>query len=159
MTGRLKLLVIGVGLIGGSLALALRRADKVSEIVGAGRTLASLEKAVQLGVIDRYTTDLTAEVSSADVVVVATPVMTVDSIFKLISKADCSSSVITDVGSVKGSIVDAAERHLAADFCQFVPGHPIAGREHSGVTAATADLFDGKRTILTPYSSYGCTSR
>ena len=74
MSGQLKLLIIGVGLIGGSLALALRKADKASEIVGAGRTLASLEKAVQLGVIDRYTTDLTAEVSSSDVVVVATPV-------------------------------------------------------------------------------------
>ncbi len=152
MSGQLKLLIIGVGLIGGSLALALRKADKASEIVGAGRTLASLEKAVQLGVIDRYTTDLTAEVSSSDVVVVATPVMTVDSVFNLLSRADCSSSVITDVGSVKGSIVDSARRHLISDFDQFVPGHPIAGREHSGVTAATADLFVGKRTILTPTS-------
>ncbi len=151
MSSQYKLLIVGVGLIGGSLALALRRAGYVDEIVGAGRTIATLEKAVQLNVIDRYTTALTAaDVSASDIIVVATPVLTVDAIFKALSKTVCSNTVITDVGSVKGTIVDAAKRQLGESYCRFVGGHPIAGREHSGVESAKENLFDGKRTILTP---------
>lgn len=150
-----KLLIIGVGLIGGSLALALRNAGAVREIVGAGRTLESLEKAVELGVIDRFTRNITEEVPGSDVVVVATPVLSFDATIQTIAQSNYHDSIVTDVGSVKKQIAESAERHFGTDYSGFIGAHPIAGAEHSGVSAAFADLFHGKRTILTPTDRTG----
>ncbi len=150
-----KLLIIGVGLIGGSLALALRKAEAVREIVGAGRTLESLEKAVELGVIDRFTRNIQEEVPGSDVVVVATPVLSFDATIQTIAQSNYHDSIVTDVGSVKKQIAESAERHFGTDYSGFIGAHPIAGAEHSGVSAAFADLFHGKRTILTPTDRTG----
>lgn len=148
-----KIVIVGVGLIGGSLALALKRADAVEEIVGAGRTIKNLEKAVQLNVIDRISENLQQEVKDAEIVVVATPVLVTDAIFKVIATADFQNTIITDVGSVKSTIVESAEKRFGSSYDLFIGGHPIAGREHSGVEAADVSLYDGKRTILTPTSN------
>ncbi len=145
-----RLLIIGVGLIGGSLALALRKAGVVEEIVGAGRNENNLKKAVELGVIDRYSLNFADEVSNSDIVVVATPVMSMDSIFETIATTDYHDSIITDVGSVKKLLTEFSDKHFDSSYTGFVPAHPIAGREHSGVEAACADLFENKRTIITP---------
>lgn len=145
-----KLLIVGVGLIGGSLALALRRAGVVNEIVGAGRNEVNLKKAIELDVIDRYSLNFAEEVSGSDVIVVATPVLAMNSIFEMIAATDYRDTIITDVGSVKKQILQFAERHLDSSYTGFVPAHPIAGTEHSGVEAARVDLFDKKRTLVTP---------
>lgn len=145
-----KLLIIGVGLIGGSLALALRKAGVVGEVVGAGRSLENLEKAVQLNVIDRFTENFAEEVAGSDFIVLSTPVLTTDEVISRIAKEDYHDTFITDVGSVKGCIVQSAQQHFDPAYQGFVGAHPIAGREHSGVGAATDDLFIGKRTIITP---------
>ena len=145
-----KILIYGVGLIGGSLAAALKNKSFANEIVGFGRTQKNLEKAVELGVIDRIASRVEDELQDTDIVVVATPVLATKEAFRIIAGGQFSSCVITDVGSVKRCIVEYAQEHFGVEFSKFVPAHPIAGREHSGVNAATADLFLGKRTILTP---------
>lgn len=145
-----RLLIVGVGLIGGSLALALRKAGVVQEIVGAGRNESNLIRAVELDVIDRYSLNFANEVPKSDIVVVATPVMSMDTIFETIATTDYHHSIITDVGSVKKLLTEISDRHFDSSYTGFVPAHPIAGREHSGVEAACADLFENKRTIITP---------
>ncbi len=150
-----RLLVIGVGLIGGSFAMALRKAGVVREIVGASRSLENLELGVELGVIDRYTLDFPAEIENSDVVFVAAPLLSIDPIFEKISQSNYHNCVITDAGSVKCSVVESAERHFSASFRGFVAAHPIAGREHSGVAAASDSLFSDRRTIITPSAQSG----
>ncbi len=150
-----QLLIIGVGLIGGSFALALRESGAVKTIVGAGRSVANLEKAIEMGVIDRYTQNFPAEVAASDVVFVSTPVLSTDAVFRTLAQADYHNTVITDAGSVKHCVVQAAQNHFSADYRGFVAAHPIAGREHSGVGAATADLYQKKRTIITPSRQSG----
>ncbi len=145
-----QLTIIGVGLIGGSLARALRAAGYVQEIVGVGRSLASLQQAVALGVVDRIETSMSRAASDADMLVLASPVGAMPEVFAAIAPYLSAKTVITDVGSVKGSITEAARAHLGAHFRQFVPGHPLAGRESSGVAASLPDLFHGQRVILTP---------
>jgi prephenate dehydrogenase len=145
-----QLTIIGVGLIGGSLARALRAAGYVQEVVGVGRSLASLQQAVTLGVVDRIETSLSRAASDADMLVLASPVGAMPGVFAAIAPYLSAKTVITDVGSVKGSITEAARAHLGARFPRFVPGHPLAGRESSGVAASLADLFRGQRVILTP---------
>ena len=130
--------------------MALRRAGVVNEIVGAGRNEVNLKKAIELDVIDRYSLNFAEEVSGSDVVVVATPVLAMNSIFELIATTDYRDTIITDVGSVKKQILQFAEMHLDSSYNRFVPAHPIAGREHSGVEAARVDLFERKRTLVTP---------
>lgn len=147
-----KLLIIGVGLIGGSLALALKKAGAVREVVGAGRSLENLEKALRLNVIDRLTENFATEVAGSDFIVLSTPVLATDAVMRTIARQNYHSSLITDVGSVKGCIVESAQRHFDPGYQGFVAAHPIAGREHSGVGAATEELFAGKRTIITPSS-------
>lgn len=145
-----KLCIIGVGLIGGSLARALKQAGAVAQVIGAGRREESLAKALQLGVIDRFETDLTAAVGDADIVVVAVPLGAVYKVFAAIADhlpADC---VLTDVGSAKGSVVEEARRVFGQLPAGFVPAHPIAGTEHSGVEASFAELFQRRRVIITP---------
>ena len=145
-----QLTIIGVGLIGGSLARALRAAGYVQEIVGVGRSLASLQQAVALGVVDRIETSLSRAAGEADMLVLASPVGAMPEVFAAIAPYLSANTVITDVGSVKGSISEAARVHLGAHFHRFVPGHPLAGRETSGAAASLPELFQGQRVILTP---------
>ena len=145
-----KLAVIGVGLIGGSLACALRKAGVVTEIIGAGRSVGNLEQAVALGVIDRYTLDPAAAVVGADVVVIGATLGATAAVLTSIAPALSPHTIITDVGSTKASVVTAARAALGTNFSNFVPGHPIAGTEHSGAAAAFAELFVDHRVILTP---------
>ena len=130
--------------------MALRKAGVVQEIVGAGRSEHSLKRAVELDVIDRYSLNFADEVSNSDIVVVATPVMSMNSIFETIATTHYHDSIITDVGSVKKLLTELSDKHLDPSYTGFVPAHPIAGREHSGVEAACVDLFENKQTIITP---------
>ncbi|MFW5953711.1 MAG: prephenate dehydrogenase [Guyparkeria sp.] len=146
-----RLALIGTGLIGGSLALGLRAQGAVGEVVGYSRRLETRLSAERLGLIDRPADSVAEAVAGADVVFLATPVTAMDAV--LAELADClpETALITDGGSVKGAVVDRARAHLSStQLARFVPGHPIAGREHSGPSAATADLYRGHRVILTP---------
>jgi prephenate dehydrogenase len=145
-----QLTIIGVGLIGGSLARALKRAGVVNEVVGCGRDASHLQRALELGVVDRIETDMAAAVSTADVVVVAAPVGAMAEIFRVIAPTLPATSILTDAGSTKASVVDAAREVFGELPANFVPGHPIAGTEKSGVEASFAELYDGRRVILTP---------
>lgn len=144
-----KLAVIGVGLMGGSLSMVLRNKGMVTEIVGVGRGISNLELAVKLDVIDKFTTDPASGVMGADLVVIATPVAAVRDILNSISPYLKQGAVVTDVGSVKETIVDVAEELLPPGV-HFVGGHPVAGTEESGAGAAFSTLFEKHRCILTP---------
>ncbi|MCP5143101.1 MAG: prephenate dehydrogenase/arogenate dehydrogenase family protein [Gammaproteobacteria bacterium] len=145
-----RLTVIGVGLIGGSLARALRRAGAVGEVVGCSRRIEHLQRAVDLGVIDRYETDMATAVAGADMVVVSVPLGAMEAVFRAISPALAADAVVTDVGSSKASVMAAVEAACDGVPAWFVPGHPIAGAERSGVEASFADLYETRRVILTP---------
>lgn len=145
-----RLAIIGVGLIGGSLARALRDAGAVGEVVGCGRALPNLERARELGVIDRYSQDPGAAVVGADVVFVSVPLGSMREIFGAIRGRTEAEAVITDAGSVKGSVVADARAAFGQIPPQLVPGHPIAGTEHSGVDASFPELYRNRRVILTP---------
>jgi prephenate dehydrogenase len=147
-----KLVIVGVGLIGGSLALALDRNSLARHIVGVGRTQQSLARALQLGVIDEAATDMASAVRDADLVFLAVPVAQTEATLRQIAPHLGLRSIVTDAGSTKSDVVAAARAALGGKFPQFVPAHPIAGKEHSGVDAAEAGLFDGKRCVLTPTS-------
>ncbi|MGB5180513.1 MAG: prephenate dehydrogenase/arogenate dehydrogenase family protein [Gammaproteobacteria bacterium] len=145
-----RLCIIGVGLIGGSLARALREAGACQEVVGAGRNVGNLQTAVDLGVIDRYDTDLAQAVSGADMVVVCVPLGAMEGVFNAIKGQLSGQVVLTDVGSAKGSVIEAAQRAFGSVPDFFVPGHPIAGTEQSGVEASFPGLYNDRRVILTP---------
>jgi len=145
-----RLVIIGVGLIGGSLARALREAGAVGEVVGCGRDRAHLDEAVRLGVIDRYELDAADAVAGADIVVLAVPVGATADVLETIGQHLEPETVLTDVGSVKGSVVDDAHLVFGQLPPRFIPGHPIAGTERGGVAASISDLFRGRRVILTP---------
>jgi prephenate dehydrogenase len=145
-----RLCIIGVGLIGGSLARALKQAQAVGEVIGAGRREAPLRTALELGVIDRGETDLPLAVAAADVVVVAVPLGAMLKVFAAIVDHLPPACVLTDVGSAKGSVLGDVRRVFGRAPPTFVPGHPIAGTEKSGVEASCADLFHGRKVILTP---------
>jgi prephenate dehydrogenase len=142
--------IIGTGLIGGSLALAIRQAGFCKEIIGAGRTEATLIKAVELGVIDRYDTSISNAAQDADIVVVCVPLGSMHAVFEQINAAEIENTIITDAGSAKQSVIDEAELVFGEKFRNFVPGHPIAGTEQSGVGAAFPELYHNRRVILTP---------
>ncbi|MDA3902737.1 MAG: prephenate dehydrogenase/arogenate dehydrogenase family protein [Desulfuromusa sp.] len=144
-----RLTIIGVGLIGGSLSLALKEAGAVGEVIGCGRGKPNLEKAIELGVIDSYNRDPVEAVKDADVVFLATPVKTLASVTQRCLPGLKSGAIITDGGSVKGAVVKAIEPLLPKGI-HFVPGHPIAGTENSGAEAAFPSLYHGKSCILTP---------
>jgi prephenate dehydrogenase len=148
MIGRLA--IIGVGLIGGSLARALRAAGAVGEVVGCGRSAANLERAVALGVVDRGTQDPAEAVAGADLVFVAVPLGNMGAVFAAIRDALGPGAILTDGGSVKGSVVADARAAFGRIPSGLVPGHPIAGTERSGVEASFAGLYRGRRVILTP---------
>lgn len=145
-----RLCIIGVGLIGGSLARALKEAGEVGEVVGCGRNEDNLRTAVRLGVVDRYDTDPARAVAGADVVVVAVPLGAMEPVLRTIVPHLAPEAVVTDVGSAKGGVVADVERIYGHIPPNFVPGHPIAGTERSGVEASFATLFQRRRVILTP---------
>ena len=143
----MRLAVIGVGLIGGSFALALKQAGKVTHVVGVGRNRANLELARERRIIDAIAPDAAAAARDADLVLLAAPVAQFPAIFSQLS--DCQA-LITDAGSTKRDVVAAARAALGARIAQFVPGHPVAGAEQSGAAAAMASLFLDRRVVLTP---------
>ena len=143
----MKLAVIGVGLIGGSFALALKQAKKVSKVVGVGRNAANLKLALERGVIDAIAPDPAAAARDADLVLVATPVAQFPVVFAALAE---SKALITDGGSTKRDVIAAARKALGKRIGRFVPAHPIAGAEKSGAAAAKAELFQGRRVVLTP---------
>ena len=148
-----KLAVVGVGLIGGSCALALKRAGVVREVVGIGRTRTNLDTAVARKVVDRALTldaDWAPEVRDADVVLVAAPVAQFPSLFAAMAPHLGPETCVTDAGSTKQDVVAAAREAFGDGFGAFVPGHPIAGTEHSGAAAAFPSLFEDRSVILTP---------
>ena len=145
-----RLALVGVGLVGGSFALALRRAGVATNIVGCDRDPAALERGTSLGVIDTAADSAREAAEGADLVVVAVPVRAIGAVLHDVGPALGPQAVVTDVGSTKADVVGIARHELRERFPRFVPGHPIAGRESSGVDAATADLFKGARVVLTP---------
>ncbi|MEO5862106.1 MAG: prephenate dehydrogenase/arogenate dehydrogenase family protein [Burkholderiales bacterium] len=147
-----KLALFGIGLIGGSFALALRRAGAAQHIVGVGRSQNNLDDALRLGIIDQATTDSVQAVQGADFVMLATPVGQMEGLLGAIAPHLSSNPVITDGGSTKQDVVAYARTKLGKNFPRFVPGHPIAGTEKSGATAADGELYCGRKVILTPES-------
>ncbi|KAA3627321.1 MAG: prephenate dehydrogenase/arogenate dehydrogenase family protein [Proteobacteria bacterium] len=145
-----RLCIIGVGLIGGSLAAALRAAGAVGHVTGCNRNPASLEKARALGIIDCGETDPARAVAEADVVLVAVPMMAMEGVFQRIAPVLAPETILTDAGSTKGHVVAVAKSAFGFVPPRLVPGHPIAGTEKSGVEAAFPELYRGCRVILTP---------
>jgi len=144
-----KIVIFGAGLIGGSFALALRKAGAVGEVVGFGRSEATLQQALQLGILDRIGTDL-AELVDADLVLLAIPVGQMAKIMARIAPHLGANTLVTDGGSTKADVVAVARQQLGNKIAQFIPAHPIAGAEQSGPAAALADLYQGKKVVLTP---------
>ena len=142
-----RLAVIGVGLIGGSFALGLKKAKAVSHVVGVGRNAANLKLAMERGILDSIAADAASAARDADLVLVAAPVGQYERIFADLAN---SKAPITDAGSTKRDVIAAARKALGKRIAQFVPAHPIAGAEKSGAAAASAELFREKRVVLTP---------
>jgi prephenate dehydrogenase len=148
-----KIVVCGVGLIGGSFALAIKSAlagRREVRIVGMGRTRAPLEQALQLGVIDEIATDWAVALKSADLVLLGMPVGQMLRVMQALAPHLEPQTIVTDGGSTKADVAAAARVAFGDKVGQFIPGHPIAGAEKSGVAAATANLYRGKRMVLTP---------
>ncbi len=145
-----RLVVIGAGLIGGSFALALKRAGVVGEVVGISRRPETLEQAKQLGVIDRIGAYDAESFAGADLVLVATPVGQMGKVFAAIAPFLPREAVVTDGGSTKQDVIAVAREHLAGTLDRFVPAHPISGTEKSGPGAAFPELYVDRRVVLTP---------
>ena len=145
-----RLVVIGVGLIGGSVAAALRRAGKVRRVIGVGRGRANVARALELGVIDDAVEDIAAAVKGADTVLIAVPVQQNQRVLGALADALAPGTLVTDAGSTKQDFVAAVRRIVPRHLASVVPGHPIAGAELTGVDAASAGLFDGRNVVLTP---------
>jgi prephenate dehydrogenase len=145
-----RLSIVGLGLLGGSVAKAARAASLAQEIVGVGRNPKSLEPALRARSVDRITTDLSEGVSGADMIVLATPVATLEGQLPAVWQAASSHALLTDVGSTKAAIVKTAEALGASRPLSFVGSHPMAGSNLSGFSVARADLFSGATVILTP---------
>ena len=145
-----RLCIVGVGLIGGSLARALKRAGAVGEVVGTSRREEHLRRARELGVVDRYSLDAVDAARGADMVVVCTPMGAMEDVFRALRPGLDPRATLTDAGSVKQTVFRAARAAFGRVPSFLVPAHPIAGTEHSGVDASFASLYDGRRVILTP---------
>jgi prephenate dehydrogenase len=145
-----KITIFGVGLIGGSFALSLKNAGMVRQIAGVGRSVASLVRAKELGIVDTFHTSVAEAVCDADLVLIAAPVAQTEAILASVKPHLQAGTVVTDAGSTKMDVVNAARRALGEKIGQFVPGHPIAGREQNGPEAAIVDLYAGKKVVLTP---------
>src|SRR2546423_12192120 len=145
-----RVAILGVGLIGGSFALALKQAGACSHVVGAGRSLANLKLALERGVIDSIAPDAVAAAHGADLVLLAAPVAQFPKLFREITSVLGPKALVSDAGSTKRDVVAAARAAMGRKVAQFVPAHPLAGAEKSGAGAASAELFHGKRVVLTP---------
>lgn len=145
-----KLLIVGCGLIGGSFARALRGAGAVTHITVYDANGRDAREARLLGVVDAISDTLEAAAADADFIFIATPVSTIPAILARLSKVISANCLVTDAGSTKAQLVEQARLLMGSKFSQFVPGHPIAGRETSGVGASDALLFKGKNIVLTP---------
>lgn len=145
-----KLVVVGVGLIGGSFALALRQAGLVDRVIGIGRSLENMQRALELGIIDEQANDFAAALSGADFVLLAVPVKKIARVMQQIAPYLEDHTIISDVGSTKQNVVQAARENLGKHIGRFIPAHPIAGTEFSGAEAAFPELFQNKPVILTP---------
>lgn len=145
-----RLVVVGLGLIGGSFAKGLRARGLCREVVGVDLDAESRRLAVQLGVVDRCETDLAAACQGAEVIQLAVPILAMEKLLAELAKLDLGDAVLTDVGSAKGNVVRAARLAFQGKAVRLVPGHPIAGSEQSGVEAANAELFRRHKVILTP---------
>ena len=144
-----RVTLVGLGLIAGSLALALRKSGWRGELVGWGPRAPSLQKGVDLGVIDRFSLDLEEAIAGSDLIIIgAPPIATGEVLADLLARLRASERdpIVTDLASIKGWVVERA----GVPYARYVPGHPIAGSENSGVAAADADLFQGREAILTP---------
>lgn len=146
----MKLAVIGVGLIGGSFALALKQAKKVSHVVGVGRSPANLKLALERGIVDSIASDPAAAARDADLVLISTPVAQFPKVLESLATSVRPDTLVTDGGSTKRDVIAAARKALGKKVAQFVPAHPIAGAERSGAGAANAELFRDKRVVVTP---------
>ncbi|MCC1482643.1 prephenate/arogenate dehydrogenase family protein [Roseibaca sp. Y0-43] len=140
---------IGLGLIAGSMALAMRRGDLVAEIVGTARSAETRAIAAEIGLVDRVTDTAADAVKGADLVVLCVPVGAMAAVAQEIAPHLAKGATVTDVGSVKQAVIDAVGPHMPAHV-HFIPGHPLAGTEHSGPRSGFAELFDNRWTILTP---------
>ena len=160
MTRFERVAVIGVGLIGGSFALALKGASACGRVVGAGRNPENLRRALERGVIDAVAGNALEAARDADLVLVAVPVAQTAAVLTSIAPALAPDAVVTDAGSTKRDVVAAARAALGARFARFVPGHPIAGAEQSGAAAASAMLFtlNGCRMRFRTSATAGCAS-
>jgi len=147
-----KLVVVGVGLIGGSFALALKKRKMVTRVVGLGRSRANLLAARRLGIIDEIATDTTTAVKGADLVLLAVPAGQMAGVLAQIAPYLGAHTIVTDAGSTKQDVIAAARQYLGSNFARFVPAHPIAGTENSGAAAAFPELFEGRTLIVTPQS-------
>jgi prephenate dehydrogenase len=145
-----KVVVVGVGLIGGSFALALKAAGAVDHVVGVGRRAGTLERARELGIIDATGALEASTLSDADLVLVSVPVAQTQAVLEGIAPHLGAATLVTDAGSTKQDVVAAARAALGTRIRQFIPGHPVAGTEHSGPDAAFAELFRGRNVVLTP---------
>lgn len=145
-----KVTIFGVGLIGGSFALALKKANAVAQVVGVGRNATSLARARELGILDVPATSVAEAVRDADLILIAAPVAQTEAILASIAPHLQPGTVVTDAGSTKSDVVAAARKSLGGKIAQFVPGHPIAGREQNGPDAAIVDLYIGKKVVLAP---------
>ncbi len=149
-----KLCVIGTGLIGGSFSLALKEAGVCEKVIGAGRSEETLQKALQLNIIDSYETDIAEAVKEADLIFVSVPLGAMEPVFEKIAaglkRAGNETAIITDAGSSKQQVLQLAEKIFTNHAGRFVAGHPIAGTENSGPSAAFAELYKNRRVILTP---------
>ena len=145
-----KVVIFGVGLIGGSFALALKTAGAVGHIVGMGRSKEALGRALELGIVDSVGDSIAAALNGASLVLIAAPVAQTEAILASMLPHLEAGTIVTDAGSTKTDVVAAARRALGARVSQFVPGHPIAGGESNGPDAAIATLYQGKKTVLTP---------
>jgi prephenate dehydrogenase len=145
-----KVVIFGVGLIGGSFARALRHAGAVDTIVGVGRSPEAMARALELGIIDQVALSVQDAMHGASLVLIAAPVAQTGRILSALAPFLEPGTVVTDAGSTKSDVVAAARAALGEKIAQFVPGHPIAGRETNGPDAAIIDLYIGKKTVLTP---------
>jgi len=145
-----RLAVIGVGLIGGSLSLALKEAGAVGDVIGYSRTMSVRQEALELGVIDIAASSIAEAVKNADMIFLAVPMAAMETVLTELADHVKPDAIITDGGSAKGQLVNIARAVLGEQFSQFVPGHPIAGTEKSGPSAAFATLYQNHRVVLTP---------
>jgi len=145
-----KITIVGVGLIGGSLARALKEKNLAKTVFGYGRDRSRLDDAKKSNIIDDYSTQIEEAINHADIIVIATPVGTFRNIFNEVKPLIANDVIISDVGSTKTNIVDIAKEILGDKSQCFVPAHPIAGKEKSGFEASDGNLYNGKKVIITP---------